>query len=833
MNINLIYHNVSNFDNFSYRKFGPKTPGGATSEWYDFPVTLTKDTIAGVEVGKVSFQLTDGQMGDATGVDSMIVDPGGIAVARPDSACAVLFEMEKIGDRYQVSLTSDTSFAPPNNNVMALQVTVRAPANILQVGRLTNVDPNVQFELDTIISAPTETPNFDYFVFKLAAASTNTTNIDLFKDQKDPLFTFENQGSCTFDSLFLVGSGGAITTPVINGRNLNPTINIDGWEALTCINGQGSELCEPLPRDTLAVSLFAGRTESFCLNSSVIQLPNEVDFNFVLTQGTGTTATTQLADNCVDLMARSDFSGQDYVTVVFCDEVNANICDTTVLSVTVVPTPSCLVNYFIEDSAGTFLVKMISDTTWTPPQNTITSNRIVIQVPQGTFDLTNLQNSNPNVTYAQQGQTVANGFVYLNFILQSPGTADVPFVAGDTVCLFSFENGGVCTSDSLILVGPNSSVPLLDIGDEVVTSQLIVQGWGVQPVPVCMPNAGLPICPIVPATADTLRLAVDYNGSLSVCIDSVLQLLNNVGDVSVCGQGTDLTVAVNNADSCLVLNATNDYAGTTTLCVVHCDAFETTFCDTTYLVVTVERPPFAPTDTVSYTLTANNSTQICLGNALQLNTVGKAMILQNGQQVAATVMDNDDCLQLQPNTDFTGSDRLVVVHCDATDTTFCDTTVINLEVVPPPACRFEYLLEATDEGTKVRLAVDSTIVTPLNLTTSMLVAIRVPNTTFNIPTDSITNLLPGAVFENTSNGVLFDAEQPDHGYVLFDLSNFVSPNYQQGDTLDLFSFRGTTCGGANDSLFLVGSGANFPNPTVNNVEITSYLAIGAFAADGG
>ncbi|MEM6318518.1 MAG: gliding motility-associated C-terminal domain-containing protein [Bacteroidota bacterium] len=833
VNINLIYHNVANFDDFRYRKYGPKIPGGTTSEWYDFPVTLTKDTIGGVEVGKVSFQLTDGQMGDATGVDTMIVDPGGIAMAaRPDSNCAVLFEMETIGDRYQVSLTSDTSFAPPSNSVVDLQVTVRAPTNTLQPARLTNIDPNVQFELDTTIIAPTETPNFDYFVFKLAAASANTTNIDLFEDQKDPLFTFENRGFCAFDSLFLVGNGTIPMTPFINGRNLNPTININGWEAPTCVNGRGSALCEPLPRDTLAVSLFAGRTESFCLNTSVIQLPNEVDFNFVLTQGTGTTATTRLADNCVDLMARSDFSGQDYVTVVFCDEVNANICDTTVLSVTVVPTPSCLVNYFVEDSAGTFLFKMVSDTTWTTPQNTLTSNRLVIRVPQGTFNVTNLQNNIPNVTYAQQGQTVSNGFEYLNFILQSPGTADVPFIAGDTVCLFSFENGGACTSDSIVVVGPNSSVPLLDIGDEVVTSQLIVQGWGMQPVPICMPSVGLPICPIIPATPDTLRLDVEYNSSLTVCIDSVLQLLNNVGNVSICGQGTDLTVAVNDADSCVVINATNDYSGTTTLCVVHCDAFETTFCDTTYLVVTVESPPFAPTDTVRLTLMTNTSTQTCLGNALQLNTIGRASILQNGPQVTATVADNDDCLQLESTNDFTGSEVLVVVHCDAADTTFCDTTIIEVEVVPPPTCQFEYLLEATPEGTKVRLKVDSTIGAPLNLTTSMLVAIRVPNTTFNIPTDSITNLLPGAFFENTS-GVIFDAEQPDHGYVIFDINNFVSPDYQRGDTLDLFSFRGITCGGANDSLFLVGSGAGFPNPTVNNVEITSYLAIGAFVADGG
>jgi len=62
-----------------YRKYGPTTPGDSgTNAWYSLPgVTFDSETIDGGSATTASFTLQDGLLGDATGVDGQIVDPGG------------------------------------------------------------------------------------------------------------------------------------------------------------------------------------------------------------------------------------------------------------------------------------------------------------------------------------------------------------------------------------------------------------------------------------------------------------------------------------------------------------------------------------------------------------------------------------------------------------------------------------------------------------------------------------------------------------------------------------------------------------------------------------
>ena len=237
--IHLYFHNVADLSEFEYRKFGPTIPGGTISAWYDFPVTITQETIGGLTIGKVTFQLTDGQIGDATGVDNMIVDPGGIAMnVNNAGACSITYDLEKIGTEYQISLTSDTTLAF-GTMVDAATVTLRAPTGILEVIDFTNDDINVLFEIDTIYVAPVETPTYDYFVFKLSAASIGTNNISILKDFEEALFTFENGGACSFDSLFLIGTNASFITPMISGQDISSTITLSGCLLYT----------SPSPRD--------------------------------------------------------------------------------------------------------------------------------------------------------------------------------------------------------------------------------------------------------------------------------------------------------------------------------------------------------------------------------------------------------------------------------------------------------------------------------------------------------------------------------------------------------------------------------------------------------
>jgi len=81
--ISLYYHAVSTVKrNAIFRKFGPLVPGDEqTIGWYLLPkVTFEAVMIGGKSVVKASYTLKDGELGDSTGIDGRIVDPGGILV---------------------------------------------------------------------------------------------------------------------------------------------------------------------------------------------------------------------------------------------------------------------------------------------------------------------------------------------------------------------------------------------------------------------------------------------------------------------------------------------------------------------------------------------------------------------------------------------------------------------------------------------------------------------------------------------------------------------------------------------------------------------------------
>ena len=81
--VSVIFNNINKLDNLIYRKYGPVTPGDPNSaDWYTFSnVAFELETIGGQTVVKASLTLTDGVLGDDTGVDGRIVDAGGIARA--------------------------------------------------------------------------------------------------------------------------------------------------------------------------------------------------------------------------------------------------------------------------------------------------------------------------------------------------------------------------------------------------------------------------------------------------------------------------------------------------------------------------------------------------------------------------------------------------------------------------------------------------------------------------------------------------------------------------------------------------------------------------------
>ena len=80
--ITIYFHGINKLQNdLVYQKYGPTTPGDfSTSTWYTLPnVTFSTTTIYDQSVVTANFSLKDGELGDDTGIDGRIVDPGGIA----------------------------------------------------------------------------------------------------------------------------------------------------------------------------------------------------------------------------------------------------------------------------------------------------------------------------------------------------------------------------------------------------------------------------------------------------------------------------------------------------------------------------------------------------------------------------------------------------------------------------------------------------------------------------------------------------------------------------------------------------------------------------------
>jgi hypothetical protein len=85
--VKVYFYGTNNLSGYTYRKYGPTTPGDpSTEQWYTLPgVTFGSEEIGGSMVAYAEFTLTDGQIGDDTGVDGRIVDQGG-----PGQAGAVM-----------------------------------------------------------------------------------------------------------------------------------------------------------------------------------------------------------------------------------------------------------------------------------------------------------------------------------------------------------------------------------------------------------------------------------------------------------------------------------------------------------------------------------------------------------------------------------------------------------------------------------------------------------------------------------------------------------------------------------------------------------------------
>jgi len=83
--VQVFFHGTASLDGFAYRRYGPLPPSFKNPQWYArSKILFGTATIGGHRVAYVRFSLADGYLGDDTGVDGWLVDPGGPAHASSD-----------------------------------------------------------------------------------------------------------------------------------------------------------------------------------------------------------------------------------------------------------------------------------------------------------------------------------------------------------------------------------------------------------------------------------------------------------------------------------------------------------------------------------------------------------------------------------------------------------------------------------------------------------------------------------------------------------------------------------------------------------------------------
>lgn len=119
----------------------------------------------------------------------------------------VLFGIDyEVGDqRYVVSLKSTHTISNPLNSTGTAQITLKfESSDSFQVGNLTSLISNVNWNETIRVNRPVEADDYDYITFGLS--SLGTSSITYLQDSITPLFSFENVGGGCIDVVEIINN---------------------------------------------------------------------------------------------------------------------------------------------------------------------------------------------------------------------------------------------------------------------------------------------------------------------------------------------------------------------------------------------------------------------------------------------------------------------------------------------------------------------------------------------------------------------------------------------------------------------------------------------------
>ncbi len=498
--------------------------------------------------------------------------------------------------------------------------------------------------------------------------------------------------------------GGVVNITVTDFNGCTDDVTVDLGRAPSCTDTVPLITIYETPLDTCLTDFF--------------DLPGNVTTAIVCADDPNTvTAEVNDGSNCITLLPSEDFAGYDTLCVVHCDDQVANYCDTTILTVAVLP-PTDTVRVTIPGDVPTEVC--LDDENFQFP-GTPTSVAFCNDEIAGEATADNLNGQcltiDPVDGFAGTGsdllcvvhcyddaQMICDTTYIEITVTPTPDTVDVVIPANEEteICLdgSALEYPGTIETVAYCNQGDMNTVFSPSNDDNCLTLAPATDYTGYLDEPLCIVHCygtvnGVEVCDTtyinvtVTPPADTVQVVISADEPSEVCLDeTVLEFPDDLVSTTICNAGNpDEAIVTDIDDNCVTIDPADDFAGLVNdqLCVVHCYG-DGTICDTTYLEIAVSPAP----DTVEFVIPPNDDSFVCLDEeTLEYpGTIESVNYCNQGD--ANTVFSPqfmDNCLALAPAMDFTGysSEPICIIHCYGSfgDTEICDTTYINVTVTPP------------------------------------------------------------------------------------------------------------------------------------------------------
>ncbi|MCB9032969.1 MAG: gliding motility-associated C-terminal domain-containing protein [Chitinophagales bacterium] len=456
--------------------------------------------------------------------------------------------------------------------------------------------------------------------------------------------------------------------------------------------------------ETITDTIEIGTTDSICVAIEDGMTPDNV--TIVACDGGTldniTTPTYTINGNCVMVTYTGTNIGTDEVCVIICD-TDLDICDTNRVVITVttqdtvpiieVPCDTCTVTVCLDT------IYDINNGVWTLCDGTQQTTTAM-----GTYGI---DQTSGCVTYTGNGivgrdtlcivvcdatQTTCDTIKPVVVVLPTNDTITDSIAIGvtDSICV-PIEDG--MTPDNVTIVAcdggtlDNITTPTYTINGNCVMVTYTGTNIGTDEVCVIICDTDLDICDtnrvvITVTTQDTvpiIEVPCD-TCTVTVCLDTIYDINNGVWTLCDGTQQTTTamgTYGIDQTSGCVTYTG-NGIVGRDTLCIVVCDATQTT-CDTIKPVVVV-----LPTnDTITDSIAIGVTDSICVPIEDGMTPDNVTIVACDGGTLdnitTPTYTINGNCVMVTYTGTNIGTDEVCVIICD-TDLDMCDTNRIVITV---------------------------------------------------------------------------------------------------------------------------------------------------------